>query len=771
MVKRGMGLFAFSNHDRQEKRRLEAFMDALPLEYCGWNDKGAVVWSRGFPKLFALASIRTIRDVQDAIMPSDAAALEGMIWQLQKHDEAFSLTVKTAENHKTLTLHGMKGRDLDGYDTYDVIWVEDSSEKQNGWDDLNDDLDKLRHDIEQYRIVLDLLPQAIWVIDEEQKLIWCNTAYAAIIGRDRDDAIGAPLSLKAILLDRDGEKKADPASLHECAEKSLNSHEPVTTRGRLIIDGKRRLTDIAMIPHKRENFVVGVAQDITEREELRSELKRYVAANAELMEQLSTAIAIFSASQNLEFYNNAFSLLWGLEEQWLNTRPALADILEKLREMRRLPEQADFRAYKKNWLDMFTTLLSQHQDMLYLPDGKAIRVMIAPHPMGGLMMTFEDVTSRLELESSYNTLIAVQRETLDSLGEGVVVYGSDGRLKLYNPSYLKLWDLNPEDVDGEPHVSVIVEKKKKFFKGKAYDWADIKARLTAHAIERTESRQVLMRSDGVCIECTGVPLPDGGMMATYRDITDAQRVQQALREKNQALEEAEKLKTDFLANVSYQLRTPLNAISGFAEILTNQYFGEINTKQAEYTQGITDAANRLASLIDDILDLSSIEAGYLRLDRNSVDSLEFLENIYELTRDWAGMETLQIIFDKPGKSPGQIMADERRLKQALMNILRNAINFTPGGGKITLALTQQGNDIVITVKDTGIGIAEDDQERLFEPFRSFSNGDEAKENAPNASGLGLSLAKNIITLHGGRIVIDSVMGEGTTVTISLPQSL
>lgn len=745
-------------------------MDALPLEYCGWNNKGVPVWSRGFPKLFGLTSLQTIRDIQGAIMPSDAAALEGMIWQLQKHGEAFSLNVKTAETHKTLTLHGMKGKDLDGVEAYDVLWVEDSSREQNDKDELSDELVKLRHDVDQYRIVLDALPQAVWVTDEDQNIAWCNKAYAALIDKPREETLGTPLSLKAILLDKDGEKTSGPASLNECAEKALNAHETVYTRGRIIVDGKRRLTDIEMIPDKRENFVVAVAQDITEREDLRSELKRYVAANAELMEQLSTAVAIFSASQHLEFYNNAFSTLWGLEEQWLNTRPALGDILEKLREMRRLPEQADFKIYKKNWLDMFTTLLSQHQDMMYLPDGKAVRLMIAPHPVGGLMMTFEDVTSRLELESSYNTLIAVQRETLDSLGEGVVVYGGDGRLKLYNPSYIKLWDMNPEDVDGEPHVSVVVEKKKKFFKGKAYNWNDIKARLTAHAIERTESRQALIRSDNIYIECTAVPLPDGGMMVTYRDITDTQRVQEALREKNAALEEAEKLKTDFLANVSYQLRTPLNAISGFAEILTNQYFGEINAKQSEYTQGITDAANRLASLIDDILDLSSIEAGYLRLDKSPVDSLEFLENIYELTRDWAGMETLQIIFDKPEKSPGSIVLDERRMKQALMNILRNAINFTPGGGKITLSLAQAAKNIVITVKDTGIGIAEDDQERLFEPFQSVNQGEEEKQNsAPHASGLGLSLAKNIITLHGGKIVINSRIGEGTTVTITLPQ--
>ena len=384
-------------------------------------------------------------------------------------------------------------------------------------------------------------------------------------------------------------------------------------------------------------------------------------------------------------------------------------------------------------------------------------------------MTFEDVTSRLELESSYNTLIAVQKETLDNLGEGVAVFGSDARLRFYNPSYLKLWTLNPEALEGQPHITDIVAKMKKYFKGQDENWDDIKERLLFHVIGRTDVRETIFRSDGTILECSAVPLPDGGVMMTYRDVTDSAKVKEALEAKNQALVDAEKLKTDFLANVSYQLRTPLNAISGFSEILNNEYFGEINDKQREYTQGITEAASRLSSLIDDILDLSSIEAGYLRLDKAEVNILPMIDHIYDLTRDWAGMEHQKIKLKKPRKKSLVLMMDERRMKQAVINIIRNAISYTPSGGTITLALEDHDSKIMILVSDTGIGIPEDEQHKIFEPFEAIAHGEQGSKRG--YGGLGLSLAKNIIAMHDGDITIKSVLGEGTTVTITLPKDV
>jgi len=757
-----MGLSLFKSKNEADKRRLEAFMHALPFEYCGWNAAGQVSWSRNFPALFGLNSITTVRDIQGAIMPSDAAALEGMIFTLKKDGEPFSLTVKTTEDHRMITLHGQNGHDLDGIEFYDVLWAEDTTLKHHEQDEMAETITDLKKQADRYRLCLNHLPQAVWMTNDAAQVQWCNARYAEIFGQDRDEIIGRDDRFNLIL--RDAEK----ISVTEMAKNALQTGDPDHSVGRLIVEGKRTLQDLHVIPEPSGRYVVQSSYDITEQETLRAELKRYVTANAELMQQLSSAIAIFAADHVLEFYNQSFAALWGLEDSWLNSRPALSDILEKLREMRRLPEQADFRAYKQEWLGMFTSLIDQHETMMHLPDGMAVRLMVVPHPMGGLMMTFEDVTSRLELESSYNTLIAVQKETLDNLSEGIAVFGSDARLQFCNPSYLNLWGLNPETAEGNPHIHDLVAKKKRFFKSQDMNWQDIQQRLASYAVNRTESQETIFRSDKTILECSAVALPDGGVMVTYRDVTDSAKVKEALEERNQALMDAEKLKTDFLANVSYQLRTPLNAISGFSEILNHEYFGEINDKQREYTQGITDAAGRLASLIDDILDLSSIEAGYLRLDKEDADIVAMVDHIYDLTRDWAGMENQTMSLQKPQYSHPIIMTmDERRVKQAVINIIRNAISYTPSGGTITLTVEDQESHIVIAVHDTGIGIPEDEQHKIFEPFQAIAHGEDGTKK-PN-TGLGLSLAKNIIAMHDGDIAIDSILGEGTTVRITLPR--
>lgn len=391
-------------------------------------------------------------------------------------------------------------------------------------------------------------------------------------------------------------------------------------------------------------------------------------------------MATFSGEQTIEFYNSAFANLWGLEEGWLNTRPKLGDILEKLRADRRLPEQADFPKYKQGWLDMFRKLIDPHEDMMYLPDGSAVRLLVLPHPMGGLMMTFEDVT--VKLESSYNTLIAVQKETLDNLAEGVVVYGGDGLLKLWNPAFAAIWTANPEELEGQPHINKIVDKVRDLFVPD--EWAATKAAPISHGLSRNVLEGRMVRTDGVSLRYATQPLPDGGVMVSYYDITDSAKVEHALREKNAALETAEQLKTDFLANVSYQFRTPLNAIMGFSEILEHQYFGALNERQKEYTSGIRELGERLVSLIDDILDLSTIEAGYMELKRTDLPVAPLLQNIVDLTSAWAQKQKLTIKLSCPQNIPS-IYADEERIKQVLLNLVRNAIHFTPENGNINIS--------------------------------------------------------------------------------------
>lgn len=751
---------------RGEKARLEAFLAAVPGEYCGWSAEGSLAYSEGFCRLLDLDSIHSLQDVQNALSPSDAMALEGLFTRLQDTGEQFCMQVRTVSRSKTLKLCASRGRDLDGTVTFHILWLEDITASAT---DLrrNDELKTAAEsETSKLQTALDAMPLPLWMRNAQTELIWCNRAYAQALDASPASVIAEQKELPQTA--RPAVKKTAPAAPRPSgrllAQAALDSGKTETTQAHVIFSGARRLLQVQEIPLAGLNMTLGLAQDITRQEELETEQRRHGAANKELLEHLGSAIGIFNADQKLEFFNTAFAQLWQMEEQWLNSGPKLGDIMEKLRETRRLPEQADFRHFKQGWLNMFTGLINAHEDMLYLPDGRALRMLVVPHPLGGLMMTFEDVTSRLELESSYNTLIAVQKETIDNLDEGVAAFGGDGRLKLWNPSFARLWDLNPEDLEGEPHITRLVEKMKGHFPESA--WEKQRDRLIAFGIDRTAHQDRLVRTDQTLIDVATVPLPDGGVLVTQVDVTSTIRVQTALRERNAALETAERLKLDFLANVSYQLRTPLNAIMGFAEILHRQFFGPLNAKQMEYTDGLQQAGTRLITLIDDILDLSSIEAGYLELDRANIDTTKLLQDTADLVRDWAGSRKITLRLEIPSGSHS-INVDERRMKQVLINLIRNAIAFTPEGGLITLRAQQNGREMILSVVDSGPGIAQEDHERIFEPFERLAAKADGKADSRGA-GLGLSLVKNIVTLHGGQVALDSTPGKGTTVSVVLP---
>lgn len=748
----------------EEKSRLEAFLSAFPGEYCGWGSDGSVVYSQGFCEMLGLKSIEKLIDIQGKLAPGDAAALEGLFERLEKNATAFTTHVKNHNESRIFKITGSQGKDTDSQNGYNILWLEDTTEGFKAREHFKHDAEIKAHQLEQLQAAFNALPQPRWLRDHNGEIIWVNQAYSDAAGITITTILNEQKELPASTR-KLKEKKDAPSPGPALAATALKTGQKQETQAHINIGGKRLLMKIIETPLSALNMTLGLCEDISRTEELETTLKRYQASNIELLEQLRTAIAIYNQDEQIEFYNSAFSQLWGLEDGWLNTKPRLGEIMEKLRETRRLPEQADFRKFKQSWLDMFTSLIGPHDEMLYLPDSSALRMLVVPHSMGGIMMTFEDVTSRLELESSYNTLIAVQKETLDNLGEAVAVYGGDGRLKLSNPAFGRLWYLNPEDLDGEPHISKIVAKLEGFFTPE--EWPKRKEELTTKALDRMMHEGRLKRANDTLVDFTSVPLPDGGVLITYVDVTDTVRVENALREKNAALEAAEQLKLDFLANVSYQLRTPLNAIMGFNEILDQEYFGQLNDRQKEYTRDTRKASEQLLDLINDILDLATLEAGYMTLQRSDVGIYDFIFGVKDRVSDWARKADIEVDVKCP-KNIGQISADEKRLKQAMINVIRNAISFTPAGGQITLSAKRKQDGIEIAIKDTGVGIRKEDKLRIFEPFERAGTAETEAKKPRTGAGLGLSLVKNIIALHGGQVDLDSTPGKGTCVTLFIP---
>lgn len=755
----------FSSHRqlKDEKARLEAFLSAVPGEYCGWALDGTVVYSKGFCDALGLERIENFSDIQNVLTPDDSPVIEGMFNRLKQDGTPFTINVQDRACLRTCKISGTRGSDLTQKDYFHILWLEDITDMKSASDMMRDEQDVLHAEMAKLQDSLDALPYAVWIRDADQKIIWCNVSYAKLLNLVPSKIIAEQREIISATRKRKPSEKQLIVGA-DLARQAIEKSSLQTVTVHQVLAGKRLLIKITENPIKLKGHTVGLMEDITNQESIQADSENNQAAMRDLLEQLRSAVSIFNADQTLAFYNSSFSELWGLEEGWLNTRPKLGDLMEKLRETRRLPEQADFKSFKKSWIDMFTTLIGSHDEMLYLPDGSAFRMLVVPHKLGGLMMTFEDVTSRLELESSYNTLIAVQKETLDNLAESVAVYGGDGRLKLWNPAFSTLWAFDPETLSGEPHITRITEKMAGFFAADA--WPQIKETMVSLGLDRASHEGRFGRKDDLLINYATVPLPDGGVLITYTDVTDTVRVENALREKNIALEAAEQLKLDFLANVSYQLRTPLNAIMGFNEMLDQEFFGSLNTKQKEYTHDINAASERLLNLINDVLDLSTIEAGQMHLSVEKTSVKDMMESVLDLVKDWARKEKIEVSLSCP-QNIGKADLDESRMKQAIVNLVRNSITYTSEGGKIELSAARSKDMIKFVVSDNGTGIDADDQRRVLEPFERS----EAHQQVNRGAGLGLTLVRNIVSLHHGEFDLHSEAGKGTTVTIMIPKVL
>jgi signal transduction histidine kinase len=497
----------------------------------------------------------------------------------------------------------------------------------------------------------------------------------------------------------------------------------------------------------------------TVAERSRTETKPSLDARFRSFDRLATAFAVFDGSQRLTHFNQAYVELWQLDPKWLATHPRDGEILDRLRQARRLPEKADYREWKKSWLSAYGTN-AQIEDQWHLPDGRTLHVIADSEGEAGITYLYENVTERIGLESRYNALIQVQRETIETLREGVAVFAPNGRLRLYNESFAAIWRLNPLQLDGEPHIEEIISWCRELYDAPE-EWERTKAAVTALVAERAYESE-FDRPDGSVLACAALPLPDGGTLLTYVDVSDAKRAERALIERTEALEAADRLKTAFISHVSYELRTPLTNIIGFSELLASPIAGPLTDRQRDYLNDICLSGRTLLSIIDDILDLATIDAGTLDLKLSPVKVRDVIGQAVQGVEERLRLSNVKLqISIEPGID--SFVADGRRVTQILYNLLSNAIGFSEQSGRIALNCGREDSMLAFTVEDQGVGIPEDYQQVVFNRFESRSHGSRHR-----GAGLGLSIVKSLAELHGGTVSLDSAPGHGTRVTVLLP---
>ena len=670
--------------------------------------------------------------------PVTAHRMEQAVDALRRDGRGFVMTLTTRAGRPMEA----EGRAIAGRA---VLRLRDVSGIEQELLDLAARHDQLLSDIETMRALLDSLPAPVWARDSAGELVFVNSAYAdAVDAGDPAEAVARRLEL------------LDQSARAELG-RTRAAGETYTGRLPAIAAGGRRIFEVVDVPSAAGSS--GIAIDRTEVETMRAELTRMVEAHRRVLDQLATGVAVFNVDRKLTFYNAAFRVLFELDAGCLDQTPSDAAVLDTLRSKRKLPEEHDFRQWRQHLYEAYRTV-EPKEHMWHLPDGRALRVVTTPNPEGGVTYLYDEVTERLDMHRRYDALIKVQSETLDHLSEAVAVFGSDGRVRLHNPAFQRMWKLSHDALEQHPHAEAVTAWCQALHDDNTV-WRSLRASVTA--IDNRESLVArIERRDGAMIDLATMPLPDGATLVTFQDRTDTVNVERALRERNEALEAADSIKIDFVHHVSYELRSPLTNIIGFANLLGDPAFGTLTHKQDEYLGYITASTNALLALINNILDLATIDAGAMTLNLGDVDIRNSMEAAAEGVQDRLVKNRISLDIRAPANI-GSFVADERRLRQILFNLLSNAVGFSPEGETVTLVAERHPDAVYFRVTDRGPGIPPEAMDKVFDWFETDSMGSQHR-----GPGLGLSLVRSFVELHGGTVTIDSASGQGTTVTCAFP---
>jgi signal transduction histidine kinase len=588
-------------------------------------------------------------------------------------------------------------------------------------------------------------PFLAWRMSSLLRLEWANDSYlTALEAKSLDQAISRNLALDQAATDQ--------------ARAVIESGQASEELRKVAVGGVLKTLRVVMRPAAVAGGVNCLAFDVTEVEAAREQLSRQSKAHDETLNYLAEGVAVFGADKRLIFHNRAFAAMWDLDPAFLADRPSHAQWLDEMKQMGRLPAHASYAEWRASELALYQEVNALPEALWVTPDGRTLRVARQRHPMGGLLLLFSDITDELTLRTQYNELVQVQKAALDRLHEAVAVFGLVGLLKLSNAAFASMWGLTDDALVMDLAFDQIVEMCQPLFHDRA-TWGQVRARITDPSPEaRQEFHGEMRRSDESVLTFLTRPLPDGRTLVAFMDITADRKVEEALRDRAEAFQAADRLKTEFVQNVSYQLRNPLQAIHGNAEMLSHQLFGPLNDRQSDQVGAILTASGSLSKLIDNIMDVAMVEAGEVLLELGEVDVRAAIVESIGMTQTKAADTQVQVRVDVDD-SVGVITADETRIRQILFNLLTNAFRFTDSGDQITVGARRVEGMVRLWVADTGRGIPHDQQVLAFESFQGTDR---------RGAGLGLALVRSFVQLHGGWVAMTSEPGEGTTVTCYLP---
>ncbi|MCY7339383.1 MAG: PAS-domain containing protein [Sphingomonas bacterium] len=636
-----------------------------------------------------------------------------------------------------------------------LLWLFDISDAEAERANLSRRLGQTEGALDALTNLIEAAPFPMWYRGPDLSLGLVNSAFVlAVEARDAAEVIARGSEL----VDVPGGDSARAG-----AQRALELGKPYSRTQPATIGEERRMLRLVDVPLPT-GAVAGFAIDIQDLEDARIELARHIESQRELADHMTAGAAQFNADRQLDFFNQPFAIMARLDPEWLVEKPEFDRVLERMREMNRLPEVRDFPAWKAERRDWFISAEELIEEDWILANGDHLRIVAQPLPDGGLRLIVEDRTEQVRLASARDTLLRVRPATYDNLFEAISVFASDGRLYLWNRRFCEVWSLDENWLGEHPRVDELVPAMARRLVNPTAA-AQVRELVRTTTSGRQSGTGRVSMTDGRHFEFAAVPLPDGNCLFTMIDVTDSTRIESALRERATALEEADRVKTDFVANMSYELRTPLTSIGGFAEMLSAGYAGKLAPAASDYVGAILESVARLSKLIDDVLDLTQGDTSGVVLERERID-------IGGLCRAVGGsiklraegkQQSLEIEVDP---SAGTVIGDARRLRESVEHLLRNAVAYTDEGGTIMLRASGNDAEAIVSVIDNGPGIAPEHQAMVFDRFhRAMASG-----HSDAALGLGLPLTRQFIEAHGGKVELVSDLGKGTAVTLAIPRA-
>lgn len=704
----------------------------------------------GQPSLPTMLS--QLSDPDNGLEPASAERLVEAITATQRGGKPFRTVVRATGSARSLFAIGDRAPDALNAPGGALLWFFDATE-------FHDEIATLGQEAEEYRAAFDALsglieaaPMPMWYRDDSLRLAMVNSAYVrAVDAGDVAEVIGRQVELV------DGNGTEGPLA---GATAARDTGSPRVTTIPATIAGARRVLRVHDLP-LRDGGTGGVAVDVHEIEEAHAGLKRARDAQRAMLDRLSAGVAQFSADRALVFCNQPFRRTFAMKPEWLADRPEFDRVLERMREAKRLPEVRDFPGWKAERRDWFHAAEGAIEEQWHLPGGTHLRVVAQPLPEGGLLLIFEDRTEQVQLASARDTLLRVRTATFDNLFEALGVFAADGRLQIWNAKFRQVWGLDDAFLDGHPRVDALAERvaSKLANPGRATLIPELVRFATQQRMQRSGR---FAMADGRHYEFGAVPLPDGNALLTMLDISDSRRVEQALRDRNDALEAADRVKTAFVASMSYELRTPLTSIKGFAEMLHGGYAGPLSEDGTRYTDAILESVERLSGLIDDTLDLTANETAPVA--RATVPLKLIATEAATAARPAAAARGVELAVEV-APSAGVMLGDARRLRQAVGHLLDHAVGGSRQGGRVLLHVDGDAARARIVVSDDGAGMSAEAAAHAFDRFALAG----AARGGERALSLDLPLARRAVEAHGGTITLVSEPGMGTLVTIDLPR--